>query len=608
MAKINYYVLLLGLIVLLTPASVRAQQFSASEGEPAPYQAERALIESTLETVVAIIQEVVFEQDGSALGDRMRQITDQLTQASTLMPTKSARSPRAMSEDDLEDLRFLLQDISRQLGALRDELEEEEEYDLADRLAPIHRDIRDANRIVGRLAEKSDEPEQGNVTVEDGAQWLRPGRYGDDESDRTREDRDEDIDRRDRDEDASVVINDGRTTTVYTGKSSKRNRNRDDGRWRSSPFGWGGYAGTYIGEFSYRWPYRRETALYRTVPAVRYNRVEGFVLGFARRPMNWDDWGRARIYGDVGYAFSAKEWRYTAGLEVRLDNMRSDDFGLKIGGAYRYNTETNDRWKTSWLENSLAAFFFNHDFFDYYQVQGGHVYAVQRLTPFSQLSIGYRVEDHTSMPRATSWSLFRKGHFAPNPEIQVGRMQTVLIALEGGHVRSLHYLPRGGAFRLEAEIGEGVGGDFSFNRYIFDGRQYIRTSRHSSLGLRLRGGYATSGVPIQKLFTLGGVGSLRAYPQNGIPGSRMLLGNIEYIYEDLSQLLGWLDDFHLLGFFDAGWTNATSNAFDFNDVLPSAGFGVGVNRNVRLELAWPLKDYLGNGHSPSLWLRITPTF
>ncbi len=116
-------------------------------------------------------------------------------------------------------------------------------------------------------------------------------------------------------------------------------------------------------------------------------------------------------------------------------------------------------------------------------------------------------------------------------------------------------------------------------------------------------------MPLQKQFTLGGIGSVRAYDQNSFPGTRMLLGNVEYIVDDIDLFGDWFDDLQFIGFADFGWTNTFgTNDFDFDDVLPTAGFGIGLDdRDVRLELAFPLRDF-GGGLDPSLWLRITPSF
>src|SRR5690606_32209553 len=196
-----------------------------------------------------------------------------------------------------------------------------------------------------------------------------------------------------------------------------------------------------------------------------------------------------------------------------------------------------------WLENSLAAFFFKNDFFDYYQVHGWTAYAVQQLTPLVQLSAGFRDDEYRSLRNHTDWALFGGDGFRLNPSVDAGRMRSFVFAFEGGRVGGLDYLPAGIAFRTEVELGRGLGSDFAFNRYLGEVRGYLPVGRFSSLSLRLRAGLADGDfVPIQKQFTLGGVGSVRAYPQNAFFGTRMLLGNVEYAFDEVDLFDGWIGD------------------------------------------------------------------
>lgn len=576
--------------------------------EPYRYQHERDLIEASLETVVAVLQETTLGENASgSLSDRLRDITSRLVQATKVMTPADGNRDLTFSQEDLEALRRLLYEIQEDLEILRVELEAEDEYSIAGRIENIERDMGRATRLAddlvagesladARSLDEIDRTEraeriEGEWVYRDGRREVRRSTRDDDEWDNDRWD--DDDDEWDDDE----------------WDDHWRNRN-----WRTGPFrGRSGYRGAFVGEmWGYKWPFRGETALYRPIPAIRYNRVEGLVLGIGRTPMSWDDYYRGRIYGQLAYGFALEDWRYELGVETRLDNnrRRNEEYAIKVGASYRHNTTTDDLWKTSWTENSLAAFFFENDFFDYYEAEGWTIYAVQRITPFVQVSAGYRSEEHRSLNTNTHWSLFDGGGFAANPFINEGQVQTFSVAVEGGHVKNLHDLPRGGAFRFVAEIGDGVGGDFSYNRYIADGRLYIPMSRESSLALRVRGGKVEGDlVPFQKQFTLGGIGSMRGYHQNIFSGTEMLLGNAEYIIDDLSMFDDLIDDFQIIGFFDAGWTNGfEAEDFDFDDIYSSAGVGLGfADRAVRLEMAWPLRD-AGDGLSPSLWLRLTPTF
>jgi hypothetical protein len=376
-------------------------------------------------------------------------------------------------------------------------------------------------------------------------------------------------------------------------------------------------AGSYVDDHAHDYvgadegwtrPYERESAIYRTAPPLRYNRVEGIVLGLRRGPLSLRDPNdAARIYGQVEYAFAQTELRYTIGVESNV--VRDAKTGLKLGVSYQKQTLTPDRWKTSYLENSLGGIGLRYDFFDYYEAEGLSLYAVQGLSRTVRLTAGFRAEEHRPLRSNTNWSLFDAGTFRPNPQAEAGRLHAGFVSLEGGRIRNYDDLPTGAAFRAAATIGTAFGGDLDVNRYEVDGRAFLPLSPTTRLGLRLRGGYATSEAPRQTQFTLGGIGSVRSYDQNARRGTRMLLGNVEYIIDGATLDSDFLDDLFLVGLFDAGWVGQPDQRFRVDDVLPSAGFGIGLDeRQIRLDVAWPLRDVPATGSSPSIWLRITPNF
>ena len=355
-------------------------------------------------------------------------------------------------------------------------------------------------------------------------------------------------------------------------------------------------------------PFGNESAVYRAAPPLRYNRVEGLVLGLRRAPLSLrDPDDTARIYGQLGYAFALRDVRYTIGVESKL--IRDEETGLKLGVSYEKQTLTPDRWKTSYAENSLGGLGLGYDFFDYYEGEGLSVYAVQALPSTFRLTVGVRFEEHRPLSRNTGWSLFEAASFRPNPTAEAGRLHAGTVSLEGGHVEDRDDLPTGAAFRTTATIGTAFGGDLRANRYEVDGRAFLPLSDDTRLGLRLRGGYATSDAPPQQQFALGGIGSVRSYDQNALRGTRMLLGNAEYIIDGATLDENFLDDLFLVGLFDAGWVGGPVSRFRVGDVLPSAGFGIGLDdRKVRLDVAWPLRTVPETGSRPSIWLRISPNF
>jgi hypothetical protein len=553
----------------------------AQESAPATadrYASERTLVVSALQTVMAVIHEITMSQPGD-LGERLRRMSDRLTTATAPLGLAPAdATARPLGGDDLRRLAATLEDLYSQIRDLRRDLEEEEEYALADRLAPIERSLRGAVRTVRRLAEAH---RPAGFTLSE-RRTRHAHRY--DRERRTARRRSHDAPR-------------ARFGAEDDYGAAYRHRHV-----RDTPY-------AFVGEIWNRWPYP-ENGVYRPIPALRYNRVEGLVLGIGWGPPAWDSYERGKIFGQLGYAFGLDRVRYEVGAEARFGPRYGDDrFDVKIGGAYRRQTGTKDLWKASWGENTAAALFFNQDFFDYFETEGWTLYAVAHLTPFVQFGAGFRQDVYRTLDKRTSWSLFGGNGFRANPHVREGDMNSFVFAFEGGRIHDFDERPRGAAFRLEAEIGEGLGGDFSFNRYTGDVRAYLPMGG-TGLNVRLRGGLTTGDAPLQKTFTLGGVGSMRAYPQNVFPGTRMLLANVELAFYEgtpLNEIL-W-DDFQLFGLFDAGWVNDRgTDAFALDDVVPAAGFGIGLDgRRLRLELTWPLRD-LGFGVEPTLWLRLNPTF
>lgn len=379
-------------------------------------------------------------------------------------------------------------------------------------------------------------------------------------------------------------------------------------RWREARNRFRERAPSFAGEFGDRWPYH-ETGVYPAGPAWRYNRVEGLVLGIDRAPLAWDSYDRLRVYGRGGYAFGMDEWRFTVGGEARLGRAyREERADLKVGASYRRDTATDDTWKLDPTENAVGAFFVRSDSYDWYDAEGWSAHAMARVSPYVQVGAVYRSEDHAGLANRARWSLFGGDDFRTNPAIDEGRMQSLTLVADGGLIRGWRAVPRGVAFRAEAEIGSGLGGDFDFSRFVGDVHAYTRTGPASGLAVRLRAGTSSGTLPRQKSFTLGGIGTVRGYPMNLLRGERMLLANAEYTLYGRDAFDGLFEDLSVFGLLDAGWTDGgTGRAFSMDDVAPSAGLGVGFgDRAMRLELAFPLRD-LGTGMEPTLWLRLSPT-
>lgn len=357
-------------------------------------------------------------------------------------------------------------------------------------------------------------------------------------------------------------------------------------------------------------PYRQEPSVYLSAPAVRYNRVEGVVVGLQKDPLGWTGTPEIAPFGQVGYSFGLREWRAVVGLEARLISPPTQDrgYGLKIGAHAAQTTATQDDWKRSWEENSVSALLFGQDLFTYYDLRAFTAYAVQRISRQLQLTIGARWADHAQLGRTTTWALLSGHRPGPNPRVDAGELRSALLTLEGGRLARLSERRSVGTIaRFHAEFGQGFGAPLAYNRYILDVQTYRAVAPKVNLNLRGRAGVATEDAPVQMQFRLDGVRGLRTFEPAARAEERMLLGSAAWVWHDVPHT-GWSGPTQLRAFGDVGW---------FGDRAPPEGetfsfVGVGASafdRVLSIELAWPLHGTPNRPHSdsrPQVALKINP--
>lgn len=348
-------------------------------------------------------------------------------------------------------------------------------------------------------------------------------------------------------------------------------------------------------------PYRQEPSVYVTAPAIRYNRVEGAVVGLQRAPLAWTDSAPVRLYGQASYALALGTPRYLAGIEVR-PTPPGARYGLKAGVHAGHTTTSADQWKQSWEETSVSALLFGRDLFNYYDVRQVTAYALQRIGPGLQISAGFRWAAHASLARNTNWAFLERSPFRPNPAADAGTVRALILSAEAGHLRPRsEHRPVGSIARLYAELGHAFGGSLAYNRYIADGQTYRPITASTNLNLRVRAGYATHEAPDQMRFRLNGVHGLRTFdPARG--GTRLLLGSAQLAWYDV-PFAGWLQPLQLSTFADAGWTG--NGALADGDAFAFAGVGAALfDRLIAVDVAWPL--HRGPAWSPQVTLKIHP--
>lgn len=318
---------------------------------------------------------------------------------------------------------------------------------------------------------------------------------------------------------------------------------------------------------------------------IRYNRAEGLFLGWG---FGGDRTGRSglRFSGNGGYGFKSDAWRYQLGLS----RWWGSQYGTEIGISAYDLTDTDDRWLMPTMENSLAAFFFREDFHDFFRRYGANVFAHQYITPYLRLSAEYRADSYENMEQKAHWALFGGDKiFRPNPAI----LDSSAVALNMKKMRSLiagftvdtrddsDSPTRGWYVRGQYEYaGRGLEGDFEFDRFIADIRRYQHITRGESIDTRIRAGSVkqkSQFLPRNKLFDLGGIGTLRGYRfKEFFDSSKMVLGNIEYRIrgDKFGHIDNWLlDDFTISLFADAGWVGRSFDDIDAEDFKSDIGVG-----------------------------------
>ena len=315
---------------------------------------------------------------------------------------------------------------------------------------------------------------------------------------------------------------------------------------------------------------------------IRYNRAEGLFLGWG---FGGDRSGQSglRFFGNGGYGFKSDAWRYQLGLSRWWGSRYRTEIGIH---AYDL-TDTDDRWLIPTMENSMAAFFFREDFHDFFRRYGASVFAYQNITPYLRLSAEYRADTYKNMEQKAHWALFGGDKiFRPNPHIlprnaEEDEMRSIVAGFTVDTRNDSDDPTRGWLVHGEYEYGgRGLKGDFEFDRLIADARRYQRIARGEYIDTRIRVGSVKQKsvlMPRNKLFDLGGIGTLRGYRFKEFPDrSKMVLGNIEYRIQGdkFGDIDNWLfDDFTLSFFADAGWAGYSFDDLDIGEFENDIGVG-----------------------------------
>jgi hypothetical protein len=348
-----------------------------------------------------------------------------------------------------------------------------------------------------------------------------------------------------------------------------------------------------------------------------YSPVDGFnpAIGFQSTLFDTHRFNHTYWGGYVSYKFEAERVGYSFGIERPF--LR--DSVLQVGGSLHDLTGSDDRWRLSDLEQSLVAIGFRNTFRDYYRRKGYQLHVAARPFATHEWLVAWRSEEHLSLANETNYGFFRDDHeFRPNLPIQEGDLRSLVVGYTFDS-RGLTREEPGERFRRhlvdslfgnfsEREHGARVDWtsefapasfdqDFDFNRHIMNARAWIETSPTRMLSGRTLVGFSGGTLPPQRVFAIGGIGTVHGYSFKEAAGERMLLFNGEF-----RQRFGRSDS-GVIAFIDSGRVYRPV-AGSTEDWLTGVGVGLELG-GARVEFGWRLDDIPS---SFQVLFRLSPSF
>jgi hypothetical protein len=311
---------------------------------------------------------------------------------------------------------------------------------------------------------------------------------------------------------------------------------------------------------------------------IRYNRVESLALGLAVRydiPRRafWSLGGR----GSFGFA----DLQPKARLDIRYNapRVRVELAGyseLHVAGSALSDVKRA-------FGNSLRAFFLGRDDADYYRASGAALTLDRRWSWFRG-RIGVAFEDHTTVERNTDFAIpgiWQDSVFQLNPPADEGtfwRGDGEAIVYLGDWTRPTDR----GQLTFGFEAGSGADSlDYVQARGGLEGK--VDLWALASLALVARGGWSGGDVPLQRLWRIGGIETLRGFTHGTLGGESYWTGRIELAH--IRPI--WRP----VVFADFGWAGNGSDwpgGGSSEDVLWSVGGGVSLlNGFFRAEFVFP---------------------
>ena len=335
-----------------------------------------------------------------------------------------------------------------------------------------------------------------------------------------------------------------------------------------------------------------------------YSPVDGLNLAFGFHTTLFDRTRFNHTYwaGYVSYKLGPERAGYSLGIERPF----FPEAVLQLGASIHDLTATDDDWRLGDDEQSLVAMTFRNTFRDYYRRKGYQLHAALRPLNNQEVVVAWRDDRHLALANETNYGFFRDSHlFRANTAAAEGAVRAVLLGYtyDSRGLGRQRPSERYNRHLLDALFGErterdhGVRVDWrselapasldhavDFNRHIATVRTWWQPTAGRLVSARVIAGGSTGELPPQRVFALGGIGSVRGYRFKEAAGDGMLLLNGELRQQFRRGGMAGL------AFFDAG---------RITDPRPGStrdwmrGVGVGLeldDEGPRVEFGWRLDD------------------
>jgi hypothetical protein len=286
---------------------------------------------------------------------------------------------------------------------------------------------------------------------------------------------------------------------------------------------------------------------------LRYNRVEALSAGVLVESTLGSGY-TANASARIGLA----DWQPNVELHLQRGNGERT-YSL---GAYRRLNSANDWGDPLSVGSSISALLWSHDEGFYYRSAGAELTSTtSRANPFTWRLFAERQDDAEKHTNLSLWHLLGGAGFIPNiraqnaSEFGAGAQYRLSTGLDPARLRTTVNLR-----------GEGATGTFDYARASAEG------TGTRSLGSKLDGaltaslGSSVGSMPVQRLWFLGGVATVRGQEPGTQAGDAYWLGRVE--------VGRTFTGFRPTIFYDIGWAGARA---DFaGSVRPISGAGVGI--------------------------------